>query len=443
MTLPIFPYQQIGAEFLAGRARAGLFDEPGVGKTAQTIRALDLRGFDRGIVVCPAVARENWRGEFAKFGTRYRRICKGVTIHDFVAWSHGLFDVLVTSFDMMVRWAKYLHERCEPLQFMVIDEAHYLKEAETLRAKQILGTEAAGHLNGATMWAECAWWLTGTPVPNDPADIYTFLRFQQVMPLGKQAFVKRYFTSRPRTFSSSQRPKPEMLGELQSLIGNNSLRRTLAQTGVELPPIFVGTHLVDGDAEPVRQLLLAHPGLDGQIRAALEAGSLAGINADHVATLRRLIGEAKAVPYAATLLGEIESGLDKMVSFGVHRAALTTVRDYLTKHGVGCALINGDTSEKDRQIAMHEFQHNPGCKVLLANIRAAGTALTLTASARLDMLESDWTPANNYQAIKRVHRISQTRSVRVRLITLAQSFDEVVNDILRDKSANIALMEAA
>ncbi len=53
MPLSLFPFQETGAAFLASRERAGLFDEPGVGKTAQAIRALDLRGAIRGIVVAP------------------------------------------------------------------------------------------------------------------------------------------------------------------------------------------------------------------------------------------------------------------------------------------------------------------------------------------------------------------------------------------------------
>ncbi|MDE2471735.1 MAG: SWF/SNF helicase family protein, partial [Bradyrhizobium sp.] len=109
-------------------------------------------------------------------------------------------------------------------------------------------------------------------------------------------------------------------------------------------------------------------------------------------------------------------------------------------HGIDCVLVNGSTSEADRVAAQERFRNDPTCRVFLANIRAAGTALTLTSAARLDMLESDWTPAANAQAIKRVHRISQTRSVRARLITLANSFDETVNKILAEKTAAISAL---
>jgi hypothetical protein len=54
MPIPLLDYQIEGAEFLASRERAGLFDEPGVGKTATAIGALDRVGARRVIVVAPA-----------------------------------------------------------------------------------------------------------------------------------------------------------------------------------------------------------------------------------------------------------------------------------------------------------------------------------------------------------------------------------------------------
>lgn len=441
MAEQLFPYQESGAAFLAQRRRAGLFDIPGLGKTGQVIRALDHLGHKRGIIICPAVARENWIGEFKKFATIERKLVKGVSIHDFVAWSRGHFDTLVTSYELAVKWAPHVHDMCEPLDFVHMDEAHYVKNSGTKRARNLLG---ANGLGGIMAWADYAWWVTGTPVPNDPIDTYTFLRWAGVMPLDQEQFAKRYFYRREKTFGASYSPRSEMLPELQALLANNSVRRTLEQVGIELPPLMVSPYLVDGDTHAVREMLSAHPGLDDKIRKMLAEGKSISLKAgdeEHVATLRRLIGEAKAIPYAATLLGELESGVDKMVTFGLHRDVLLGVRDYLWKHGVKAVLINGDTSERDRMEAMRAFQNDAACRVMLGNIKAAGTALTMTASCRLDMLESDWSPANNYQAIKRVHRIGQTRAVRVRMITLARSFDEDVNRIVAAKTEACASVE--
>lgn len=443
MAHDIFPYQVQGAQFLASRQRAGLLDLPGIGKSAQVVRACDLLGISRGWISGPAVARKHWRGEFEKFGLQKRRTVKGETIHDFVAWANGRFDVMVTSHEMTTKWARHLHDRCEVLDFMVLDEAHFLKNDETLRAKQILGPYADGG-QGAAQWALRGWWLTGTPVPNDPIDIYTFLRFMGAMPMYKRDFAKRYLNGRMKTYGTSHTAREEMLPELQSLIANNSLRRTLGDIGTQLPPIYLMNYLVDGNTHEVRTLLQQHPGLDKEILAALDTEKgIAGIKAGYIATMRRLIGEAKALPYAATLLGELESGLDKMVVFAHHQTVLSLVRDYLVRHGIRCGIINGQTDSKNDEAVVAAFQSDPNFRVVLLNTRKGGTAITLTAGNSVDQLEADWAPAANYQALKRVHRIGQTRKVRARIITLADSFDVQVNEIIAAKTRAVGELDIA
>jgi len=235
-----------------------------------------------------------------------------------------------------------------------------------------------------------------------------------------------------------------MVRELQQLIGNNSIRRRLVDVGVQLPPIFLTNILIDGDSTAVRDMLLQFPGLDKMIVASLQEGKgLAGINSDHVATLRRLLGEAKALPYAQMLRGEIEGGLEKVVFFGLHRVALESAVKYLGQHGIRCGLINGDTSEKDRVTLVNSFQTEPSMRVLALQMRSGGTGITLTAAAALDVLESDWAPYVNAQALKRIHRIGQTRACRARFITLARTFDVQVNEIVAAKTARIAEIEGA
>jgi SNF2 family DNA or RNA helicase len=399
MPLPLFPFQEAGAGALATRQRFGLFDDMGVGKTAQSIRAADMARAQRGIVVSPASARANWAAEWKKFQLIGRSVFIGKSPADLVSWLKNRFDVLLLSYDMAARWAPQIAAECELYDFLILDEGHNLKDPQTLRAKRILGEKTDG-VGGLTQWAVQAWWLTGTPIPNDPIDIYTFLRFVGVMPLTRQQFTNRYFDTVLRTYSAANTAKRGMAPELRQLIQANCIRRTLEQTGVELPPIWTTTMHVDGDAAAVRDLLLAYPGLDDAIVSALKEGKgLAAVDSDHVATLRRLIGEGKAPAYAEMLADELDAGLDKMVVFGIHRKALGAVADYLTRRGHWCVSINGSTSASADEASMLAFQSNPRCRVLIGNIRAAGTALTMTAACHIDMLESDWSPAGNAQAL--------------------------------------------
>lgn len=442
MTLEVFPYQAEAADWLARRERAGLFDEMGIGKTATMIRALDLRRIKRGLIIVPAMIRETWRKEFRKFAQIDRRIAKGLNIHDFVAWSRGRFDTLITSYELATKWAPYIADMGEILEFLICDEFHYLKNGSAARTNKILGKEHDG-IGGILQYAEQAWVATGTPMPNDPADIYTFCKFANATLLNRPQFITRYFHSTPTAYGSRQKAKLEMIPELRTLIGNNSMRRTHIDVGLQLPKIFLTTTTLDGDTTEIAALLREHPGLDRAIIDAVNQGGLSFLDAQYIMTLRRLIGEAKAVPYAEMLYSELNGGLDKAVVFGVHRAALMHVRDFLARRNIRSILVNGDTPMREKEEAETIFQSEPACRVFIGNIKAAGVGLTLTSSAALDMLESAWSPGDNWQAVKRVLRIGQTRSIRARFITLANSFDETVVDIVTDKTRAIAEVEGS
>lgn len=436
MPLPLFPFQETAAEWMAGRERCGLFDEMGVGKTAASIRALDIREATRGMVIAPAIARAVWVAEFRKFGRVDRRIVKGINIHDFVAWQHGRYDTIVTSYEMATKWSKFFKENGSPIDFVITDEGHYLKNPAAARTSAILGPECDG-LDGIAMWAEQYFDLTGTPMPTDPADIWPFLRMCRAMPLSRGAFQKRYFSTFVGTYSVRNSPLEHMVPELSQLVFNNCMRRTHEQVGLQLPPILVTDIELDGDTREIDALLREHPGMEDAVLWALEQGGLSFLDAQHISTLRRFIGVAKSLPYAELLLEELNGGLDKAVVFGIHRQALEMVRDHLVRNGIACGLIYGDTTERETEAIIHSFQTDDRMRAVVCNIHKASTAITLSAAAALDMLESWWTPGPNWQAIKRVHRISQTRSVRARFITLANSLDEVVNRIVAQRTADI------
>jgi len=436
-----FQYQEDGARWLSQRERAGLHDEMGVGKTATAWRAADMLDARRGLVVCPAHLRENWIKEHHKFAHRARRLCKGEDHRDFEAWFRGRFDVLITSYEQATKWAPKIHDSGEILDFVIFDEGHYLKNSDAKRTKALLGPRWDGQ-DSAIAWALRVWHLTGTPMANDPVDIFTFLRMCQATNLGKYQFINRYFHAQETRYGSRHTPIRAMIPELQKMIRDNAIRRTQEDVGLQLPPIHLTSTFVDGDTDEVCKLIAAHPGLEAAIKVAVEQGGIQFIDAPYMSTLRRLIGEAKAVPYSHMLLAELIDGdMGKRVVYGVHRKALMEIKQFLRDRGIHAVLVNGDTPIRGRESAVTEFMENPECRVFLGNMRAAGTGLTLTASSRIDIFESEWSPAANVQAIKRVHRIGQNDHVHARFITLANSIDEMVNDTVARKTAAIAKIE--
>jgi SWI/SNF-related matrix-associated actin-dependent regulator 1 of chromatin subfamily A len=434
MPLDLFPYQQLGADFLASKSRAAIFDDPGVGKTAQAIRALDATNAKRCVIVCPAAVREVWLGEHRKFARLPRRVIKGRDIHDLNLWLRGRVDVLLLSYQMAAKWAKRMEG--DLFDAIVFDESHYLKNKATDWTRALIGAECDGRY-GLARWALRAWFLTGTPNPNDAADIWSTMRFCGATPCSHRIFTDRYFRKQAGAYSTRHTVRDEMVPELRLAIQSFSLRRTKKQAGLDLPPIWLTTINVDGDTKEVRELLRGHPGLEKAIVEAVEKGGLSFLDAQHIATLRRLVGEAKAPAFVELLLEELKDGLQKVVVFGVHRRALAHIGQGLRSQGVSHVEFTGDTSDRGRGDAVRRFQEDDLCRVFLGNIRAAGNGLTLTAAADVIMFESDWTPAGNAQALQRVHRIGQDKQVHARFVVLANSVDEYVSEVVARKTRDI------
>src|SRR5215467_8123816 len=418
----IYPYQQQGVAYLANRERAGLHDAMGLGKTAQMIRAINQIQAQRGIVVVPAKIRRN-------------------TVHHFIAWGHGSYHILITSYEQATKWAGSIYNSGEPLDFVAMDEAHYVKNSDAARTRAILGQKYDG-TGGLINWAEHVWHMSGTPMANDPIDIFTFLKMCRATTLALPSFVQKYFYSDANTYGSRQTVKPEAYQELMTLIDGNRIRRTLNDVGFQLPPIRLDPIIVDGDTKPIVDLLKTYPTLSQAIVHAVQSGGISFLEAQHIMTLRRLLGEAKAAPYAHMLLDDLRiTGFEKHVVMGLHVDALTFVYNFLRRHGVNAVLVNGTVTDRQADRAVRAFQNDPTVTVFVGNIRSAGLGTDLFAANRLDMLEQDWTPAGNAQAIKRIHRLGQQRPCFIRFVTLARTFDERVNEIVIQKTRSIADIE--
>lgn len=443
ITLPPFPFQDVGSDFLAARTRAGLFDEMGVGKTAQAIFAMDKIGAQRAIIVAPAGVHKAgvWQGEFKKFGSRPRRVLKHRKIDDIQLFLKGRCDVLLMSYEGVVKHGRKLER--DVTDVIVCDESHALKTPSSQRTLAMFGQDCKGK-HGLGRWGAYHWSLTGTPIPNDPVDIWSWLRFVGGTPLNLAPFTARYFSQRMSTYGAQSTVRAEAVRELQQAIAAFCLCRTAEQVGLQLPPIWMTSAVIDGDTSEIVALLRQHPGLEQTILDAAEAGGLSKLAdmVDHIATLRRLIGEAKAPAYVELIDYELKNGHGKIVTMGLHTKALHFIVDEMRKRGHGVVLIDGTVTGDTRRVqAIKAFQEDPTIRLAVCNSKAAGVAITLTAAASIDMFEEDWTPAINAQAIKRVHRIGQEQTVRARFISLANSLDQHVSDTNARKTAQIARIQ--
>lgn len=433
------PYQHEGTDFLADRGRAGLFDEPGLGKTCQAIRAIDQLGLERGVIVAPASVCDVWVNEMRKFSSSPRRLIRGRKSDDLNLWMRFRVDILITSYEMATKWRRELEKDLR--EFTVWDECHALKELTAARTRAAFGSRCDGKF-GYGKWGAYSWLLTGTPLPNQPVDIWTFLRFVGGTDLTNRQFINRYFEEKALIYSSRYTPRKDTLPELRAKLAEFALRRTLKEVGLQLPPMWVTTQEVDGNTDDIRALLAEHPGLDRVIIDALEKGGLSFLDAPHIATLRRLVGEAKAPVFARQLVEELAGGLDKIVVFCEHKRPIEILSAALIAAGMEHVIISGNTPQAHRGDLVNQFQTDPACRVFLGS-SAAYEGITLTAASQVVMLEQNWVPAKNAQALKRIHRIGQARNVHARFIALSKSIDAEVAATVARKTQDIVAVQGS
>jgi SWI/SNF-related matrix-associated actin-dependent regulator 1 of chromatin subfamily A len=467
----LFGYQEYGAKWLAGKRQAYLCDVMGLGKSAQLVRACDLVGATSILVVCPAAARVNWTREFQRFSPLDRKHAAILAGTD--ADNIDSAEVVAVSYDILANKAVLKRLTQRKWDVLILDEAHFLKDRRALRTKAVYGKLAP--------LANYVWRASGTPAPNNVAELWTSLRSAQITQLGHTEFTQRYCTG----FESSYGFKitgTKNETELKALLALFMLRRTKSQVMTQLPPLvfkhvtvarspvdldpwfFEQYHRLDPDANIAQRKLVekisADSSLVKQSIAAIANRPVPGgrpecyeLNTQNddtlrtleslgasLPTLRRYIGLAKVPEIAAIIANELETDqYDKIVLMCVHMHVIEQVRIKLKKfHPV---TLYGGTPATKRQQNIDRFQKDKSCRVFIGQVVAAGTAITLTAASELAFVEQSWVPAENAQAAMRVHRIGQTRSVRVRVFSCDNTIDEQVNNVLIRKQRELAKVD--
>ncbi|MES2348464.1 MAG: DEAD/DEAH box helicase [Pseudomonadota bacterium] len=441
--IQLFPYQQEGAVWLTQSKFRLLADEMRLGKTPQTIRASDIVQAKRILVLCPAVARINWLREFDKFALNDRSgavidskdVVNRITSSDIVACSYDLLtDDAILAALLAVTW-----------DVLVLDECHYLKSIDAVRSASVLGKDGLIHKAART------WFLSGTPAPNHPAELWTMLYVAGVTTLTYDAFVKRYCTGRntPYGFKITG---GKNIPELRDAMAPFMLRRTKAEVKPEMPPVLYSTLVVQPGEVDIESHFFAQwtAGGDAAVLKTIEAqagnaqnawtsGQFLALEAiaDQTALYRRYTGLQKVPAVVEKVAAELKAGAyNKIVLFAWHQAVIETLRQGLREFGA--VTLYGGTPPAKRQANIDEFQNHPRCCVFIGNILAAGTAIDLSAASNCLIVEPSWVPGENAQASMRMDGPAQKEQISVQFVSVAGAFDESMQTTLSRKMQTIA-----
>jgi SNF2 family DNA or RNA helicase len=484
----LFPHQQAGVEFLKTARRALLADEPGLGKTAQAIRAIkELKDSGEDVfpalIVCPNTLKKNWEREFTRWWPEATtQVIKGTSAQrkkQFDVAVESNIDVIIINWESLrshSRLAPYGsialarckecggHDervslnRCEvhkrelnEIDFKVViaDEIHRSKDAKSKQTRALWS---------ATGNAEFRFALTGTPVANNVVDMWSILHWlsPEDWP-SKTKWIDRMVDTMMNAFGGMMvlGIKPHMEDEFQRTISHHMRRMLKARVLPWLPPVINERR----DLEMSTKQKKAYDQMRDLMIADLESGEALSAPSVLTQTLRLLqfassyanivvdekTGEPRAVLSEPSckvdsLMDDIKNGDfgdDSVAVCAVSRQLIELLSAAMTKANIPHGLITGAQNEDERQQSIDDFQSGAK-KWILFTAQAGGVGVTLTAARRLIMLQRPWSLVDHKQALDRVHRIGSEihDSIMITDYVTEGTIEERVIEVLETKADN-------
>ena len=102
------------------------------------------------------------------------------------------------------------------------------------------------------------------------------------------------------------------------------------------------------------------------------------------------------------------------------------VQPQLWAHSIRCLRLDGTLSANKRANVLRTFRADPGIRVLLATISCGGIGLDLTAASRAYIMEPQWNPMSESQALDRIYRLGQLKEVTTTRYIMQRSYEEQV-----------------
>ena len=431
-----YPYQLKGIARGLELKRFMNCDEPGLGKTLQSIATINLANAFPCLVICPSSLKINWQREWEKFTDK-----KAMVLTDKVrdTWTFfyqtGMHQVFIVNYESLKKYFVQRIKKAEgwtlrDVEFrnsinlfksVIIDESHRCKSASTQQAK---------FCKGICTGKEWVIELTGTPVVNRPKDLIPQLAILDRMNDfgGYKPFVDRY--------CSGQREASNLRELNFNLWKYCMFRREKSLVLTDLPDkirqvntceITNRKEYMDAERDLIMYLQKYKDADDDKIAKAMRGEVMVRIN-----ILRQISARGKVRDVIEFVKDFRENG-KKIILF----CSLHEVVDQLKRYFPTAVSVTGRDSQDEKQRAVDSFQNNPKADIIICSIKAAGVGLTLTASSNVAFVEFPWTYADCCQCEDRAHRIGQKDSVTCYYFLGRRTIDEKVYRIIQEKK-NIA-----
>jgi len=409
-------HQRTGAAYIRERDyQCVVGDEMGLGKTLTSLSAAQFLDSPK-LVVCPSNARQVWPREIEKWvDAEYHIMAPGDDVEatlDHVQSSD--VDYVIVSYDGMDRFYDVVDET--DWSMVIIDEAHYLRNRRTKRVQ--LARELLLDIPRRVL-------LTGTPLMNDPSELRSLLYFVHPDEWEDASWFRRRF-EKPWERGTAQ-VREQVVERLHEYLDDVMIRRVKAEIFHKLPDKHTEVHQVDLTPGWRRE----YQEEESQYAAEQDAGSDALGSLQRLNRLRQLAVNGKLEDVIPHLQRLLDTG-EKVVVFGFFLSGLRTLAEEF--EDANPVVLTGSSSDTQRENAVQGFQNDDDCRLFLGQINAAGQAITLTSARHVVFLDLVWNPSVMRQAMDRVHRRGQERSVHVHFFVTEDTIEEDIRTVLEDKA---------
>lgn len=428
--MELMAHQHQGIDFLVQK-RAGLLAfEQGLGKTLVAIEAFRRvnRAGDaaRLLVICPNSLKRNWLAELSRFAPELSvEIVEGVPRHRRKKLRETSAKVVITSYETARTEITAILAllRRDPVA-LVLDESH---SAKTWRS---LTSTAVRHFAPHCVYR---WLLSGTPVTNSPADLFTQI---EILAPGKHWLGSmEAFVAEAEVNPASARERVEPL----------VLRRTKEQC-LDLPDKAFSDIRVELPAwqrnlydEMRAEMVCALRAMSGEEYRAFASTALAKLTR----LMQIASNPALILPNSVDAPGKfiaLDGLLEDIFAIPGRKVILWsnyvgTIETLMKRYACyGAVLLYGGTAPSERQVIASQFQLDETTRLLIANPAAAGTGFTLTAATFAIYETLSWRYDFYAQSQDRNHRIGQTLPVTYLRMIAADTIEEAIVTALGRKS---------
>ncbi len=401
---PLRDYQLQGVNFLYKNNKVLLADEMGLGKTVQVAVVLnklceEMPSF-RSLIVVPSSLKINWFNELQLWGKSLvvRKTSGGKGDRNIIM-NVPVNASIVSYEDVRSQYAD--GGFYDKYNLVVFDEAQRIKNPTS---NTYLASKA---LNSDRIWA-----LTGTPIENSKADL---LGIMNVVDYG---LISDYMSR----------------ASIHKELKKQFLRRKKKEVLSEIPPIIkqeLTLEMLPGQRKSYNEVLFSK---SNQIKRGMDSGRLFSIinSLKQICNYDNTYDESIKLDSLGTILNDAMESNKKVLVFSQYVETLKRIQEKLEFKS---ALYSGQLSEKNKDIVLNNFKNSDNINVLLMSLKAGAVGLNIQEADLVIMFDRWWNPQTENQAVNRAHRFGRKTNLHVIYLTVANSIEQRISEILHGKRA--------